>query len=47
MLSRAGYTLSKSQKLDVIVEYFLREEMYDIFSINEALFYFDQPLLGG
>ncbi len=47
LLARAGYTLSKSQKFDVIVEYFLRMRNYDIFTINETLFYFDQPLLGG
>lgn len=46
LLKRAGFALSRSQKLDVIVEYFLREGQYDIFEINETLFYYDQPLLG-
>lgn len=46
LLKRAGFALSRSQKLDVIVEYFLREGRYDIFEINETLFYYDQPLLG-
>lgn len=47
LLARAGFTLSRSQKFDVIVEYFLSMQNYDIFTINDTLFYFDQPLLGG
>ncbi len=46
-LNRAGYALSHSQKFDVIVEYFIVGGRYDIFEINEVLFHYDLPVLGG
>lgn len=47
LLARAGYVLSHSRLFDTIVEFFIGSGRYDIYEINEVLFQYDQPILGG
>ena len=46
LLGRAGYSISHSDREDIIVEYYLINRKYDIFEINEMLYCYDLPLLG-
>ena len=46
LLRTAGLALSRSSKFDLVVEYFIREGIFDVMQINEALYAFDLPLLG-
>ena len=46
LLSRAGLALSPCSKQDVIVQYFIEKEAYDIYEINVALFEHGEQLLG-
>ena len=46
ILSRAGYTFSHSNKRDIIIEFFFREKIYNLFDANEVLHNLNQKLIG-
>ena len=46
LLARAGIAFSPSSTFDLIIEYFVTNNIYDVYEINAALFKYGQPMLG-
>lgn len=46
LLSSAGFALSRSSKTDIIIAYFLQNQIYDMFEINDVLYAYGQPVFG-
>ena len=46
-LATAGYTLTKNNLADVIITFFIERKIFDINLVNEYLYEYKQPLLGG
>ena len=46
LLETVGFALSKSNRFDVIIEYFLLHGEYDIHTVNQTLFRLGEPCLG-
>ena len=46
LLSRAGYTLSRSLRRDVMIEYFILEGISDLYEVNEVLTRLGEKKLG-
>ena len=46
LLKAAGYSLTRSNPFDIVLEYCLSHRIYNIWEINEVLFQYDMPLLG-
>lgn len=46
LIAKAGYSLSRSSKFDIIIEFCLDNCIFSIMEVNELLFIHDQNLLG-
>lgn len=46
LISRAGYALTNSSTFDLIIQYFIEHEQFNVIEINIALYEFDQTFLG-
>lgn len=47
LLASAGFTLNKTSLADVIVSFFIEYKIFDIDLVNQILYKYEQPLLGG
>lgn len=47
LLGAAGLSLTKSSLSDVIVSFFIEYKIFDVDLVNQILYKYDQPLLGG
>lgn len=47
LLAAAGFTLSNANLADVIVSAFIENKIFDVDLVNQILYKYDQPLLGG
>ena len=45
LLNRAGYSLTRSSKADLVVQYYIEQKIYNVTFINEALYDCGLPLL--
>lgn len=45
LLGRAGFAFSPSSKFDLIIQYFIELKIYDMYTINQVLFQYGQPVL--
>ena len=46
LLRTVGFSLSHSSTFDLIIEFYIRRGIYDVFEINSALYQYDQVCLG-
>lgn len=47
LLAVAGFSLTKSNLTDVIVSFFIEYKIFDLNLVNQILYKYNQPLLGG
>ena len=47
LLAVAGFTLSKVNLADVIVSFFIEYKIFDVDLVNQILYKYNQPFLGG
>jgi len=46
LMKTAGYSLSHIDKFDLIIEFFIVNEIYDVHEVNAALYKYDLPCIG-
>ena len=46
LLERAGYTLSHSLRRDIMIEYFIKERVYNLDNINAFLYNMNEKIIG-
>jgi hypothetical protein len=46
LLERAGYSLSHSIRRDIIIEYFIKERVYNLNNINAFLYNMNEKIIG-